>query len=184
MRIIILDRDGVINEDSDEYIKSPQEWTPVPGSLEAIARLCEAGYSVYVVTNQSGIGRGLFSTQTLESIHNKMSEAVKAAGGLIAGVYYCPHQPEDRCSCRKPAPGMLDSLAKDLNKDIRGAPFVGDSLKDLEAASARGCTPILVRSGKGSRYEPLLEQHPNPSIRACEVVDDLGGAVDRILTSQ
>jgi D-glycero-D-manno-heptose 1,7-bisphosphate phosphatase len=151
MKLIILDRDGVINYDSDQFIKSPEEWKPIPGSAEAIARLNQAGYRVVVATNQSGIARGLFDMPTLNAIHDKMHKTVALAGGKIEAVFYCPHGPEADCHCRKPRHGMLEDIASRYNTDLAGVPAVGDSLRDLEAAVKMGALPILVRTGKGEK---------------------------------
>lgn len=153
MKLIILDRDGVINFDSDLYIKSPEEWRPIPGSLEAIARLNQWGYRVVVATNQSGIGRGLFEMDTLNAIHDKMIKAVAQAGGRIDAVFFCPHTNADKCRCRKPRPGMLEDIAARYNTDLAGVPAIGDSLRDLQAAEAVEAQPILVLTGKGSKTE-------------------------------
>jgi D-glycero-D-manno-heptose 1,7-bisphosphate phosphatase len=153
MKLVILDRDGVINHDSDLYIKSPEEWRPIPGSLDAIARLCKWGYRVVVATNQSGIGRGLFVMDTLNAIHEKMMKAVAQAGGRIDAVFFCPHTNADLCHCRKPRPGMLAEIATRYNTDLAGVPAIGDSLRDLEAAATVGAQPILVRTGKGRKTE-------------------------------
>ncbi|MFP4245242.1 MAG: D-glycero-beta-D-manno-heptose 1,7-bisphosphate 7-phosphatase [Ectothiorhodospira sp.] len=150
-RLVILDRDGVINRDSPDYIKSPQEWIPLPGSLEAIARLTRAGWRVAVATNQSGLARGLFDAATLEAIHDRMRRAVEAAGGRIDCIHHCPHGPDDGCDCRKPRPGLLHRIADDLGVSLAGVPAVGDSARDLEAARAAGCRPLLVRTGNGER---------------------------------
>ncbi len=151
MKLIILDRDGVINFDSDQFIKSPEEWKPIPGSLEAIARLCQSDYRVMVATNQSGIGRGLFDMHTLNAIHDKMHKAVALAGGRIDAIFYCPHTADIDCHCRKPKPGMLEDIAARYNVNLKGVPVVGDSLRDLESAVKVGAQPILVLSGKGSK---------------------------------
>lgn len=151
MALVILDRDGVINEDSDAYIKSIDEWIPIPGSLQAIARLNRAGFSVVVVTNQSGIARGLFSLDTLASIHQFMIDCVAAEGGVIDAVFFCPHGPQDHCTCRKPLPGLLHEVAKRFGVSLERVPAIGDSLRDLQAARAVGARPILVRTGKGER---------------------------------
>ncbi len=149
MKLVILDRDGVINIESEAFIKSADEWEPIPGSLEAIATLNRAGYQVVVVTNQSGLARGLFNIEALHAIHEKMHNAVIHAGGHIDAVFYCPHGPDDQCSCRKPKPGLLLEIAQRLNISLKGVPFVGDSLRDLQAAVAAKAMPVLVRSGKG-----------------------------------
>lgn len=149
MKLIILDRDGVINTDSAQFIKSPDEWKPIPGSLEAIARLYQGGYRIVIATNQSGIGRGLFDMATLNAIHDKMHRAVGLAGGRIDAVFYCPHTADSTCSCRKPKPGMFEEIARRFNVPLEGVPAVGDSLRDLQAAAAVGAGTILVRTGKG-----------------------------------
>ncbi len=158
MKLVILDRDGVINEDSAQFIKSPQEWKPIPGSLDAIARLTKWGYRVVVATNQSGVGRGLFDMDTLCAIHDKMVRAVSQAGGRIDAIFYCPHEPDDGCPCRKPRPGMLLDIAARYGVDLNGVPAIGDGLRDLLAAVAAGARPILVLTGKGeaARLDPLL----------------------------
>jgi D-glycero-D-manno-heptose 1,7-bisphosphate phosphatase len=151
MKLVILDRDGVINHDSDQYIKSPDEWRPIPGSLAAIARLNQAGYRVVVATNQSGVGRGLFETDTLLAIHDKMLKALTQVGGRLDAIFFCPHTNADNCDCRKPKPGMLKEIAGRFNADLAGVPAVGDSLRDLQAAVAAGAQPMLVLTGKGRK---------------------------------
>lgn len=148
--LVILDRDGVINFDSPDYIKSPDEWIPIPGSIEAIVQLYRHKFRVYVATNQAGIARGLFSEQDLQAIHAKMLATVEAAGGQIAGIEYCPHHPDAHCNCRKPAPGMLYAIQRASGLPLLGQPYVGDSLKDIRAAEAAGCEPILVLTGNGA----------------------------------
>lgn len=147
---VILDRDGVINHDSPDYIKSPDEWIPIDGSLEAITLLSQAGVDVYVATNQAGIARGKLDLEALAAIHGKMNAAVRSLGGVIKDISYCPHHPDDGCGCRKPEPGMLLQLAREHGLDLPGQPFVGDSFKDLLAAEAAGCLPVLVKTGKGA----------------------------------
>lgn len=149
--IVLLDRDGVINRDSDQYVKSAAEWEALPGSIEAIAGLSQAGYTVVVCTNQSGLGRGLFSLDDLEAMHDKMRALVESAGGEVSAIYYCPHTPDDACDCRKPLPGMLRAIADDYRQDLTGCFFVGDSLRDLQAAVAGDCRPVLVKTGKGEK---------------------------------
>lgn len=148
---VILDRDGVINEDSDAYIKSVDEWHPVEGSVDAIAALSKAGLHIAVATNQSGLARKLFDEATLFQIHQHMLEKVEAAGGNIDGIFMCPHGPDDGCHCRKPNTGLLEAIEDEFEIDLTGVPFVGDTLKDLLAARKHGCKPVLVLSGKGQR---------------------------------
>jgi D-glycero-D-manno-heptose 1,7-bisphosphate phosphatase len=149
MKLVILDRDGVINYDSAEFIKKPDEWKPIPGSLEAIARLTQAGYHVVVATNQSGVGRGLLDMATLSAIHDKMHKALAHAGGRIDAVFYCPHAQDANCNCRKPKTGLLEDIARRFNVDLGGVPCIGDSLRDLQAAVRVEAQPILVLTGKG-----------------------------------
>ncbi len=151
MKLVILDRDGVINQDSASYIKSPDEWKPIPGSLEAIALLNQAGYRVVVATNQSGVGRGLFEMATLNAIHDKMHRALGLLGGRIDGIFYCPHAQDAGCRCRKPQPGLLEEIAHRFGVSLAGVPFIGDSLRDIEAANAVGARPMLVLTGKGRK---------------------------------
>lgn len=151
MKLVILDRDGVINEDSDAYIKAPAEWKPVPGSLEAIALLSQAGYQVYVASNQSGIARGLFDFDALFAIHERMQRAVAEVGGRLGGIEFSPDGPDEPSETRKPAPGMLKDLARRLGISLEGVPFVGDKADDITAARAAGARPILVLTGKGER---------------------------------
>jgi D-glycero-D-manno-heptose 1,7-bisphosphate phosphatase len=150
MKLAILDRDGVINQDSAAYIKSPDEWKPIPGSLEAIARLNQAGYRVVVATNQSGVGRGLFEMATLNAIHDKMHRALALVGGRVDAVFFCPHAQDAGCACRKPKPGLLEEIASRLNVSLTNVPAIGDALRDLQAAAAVGAAPILVLTGKGA----------------------------------
>ena len=177
MRLVILDRDGVINHDSDRYIKSADEWVPLPGSVEAIAKLCRHGFRVAVATNQSGLGRGYFSSAELTAMHDKLRSLVAAAGGEIAGIFYCPHTPGDGCECRKPAPGLLDQIARAFALDsLQGIPVVGDSIRDLQAGAARHCQPILVRTGKGQDAERKLDKYPE--LATVPVFDNLAAAAD------
>lgn len=174
--MIILDRDGVINQDSDHFIKSPAEWKPIPGSLEAIARLNRAGYRVVVATNQSGVGRGLFDMSMLNTIHARMHKALAQVGGRIEAVFFCPHTADEQCACRKPRPGMFLEIAERFDLSLAGVPAVGDSVRDLQAASAVGAAPILVLTGKGR-----LSLASGLVMDDVAVVDDLAAAVDRIL---
>jgi D-glycero-D-manno-heptose 1,7-bisphosphate phosphatase len=176
-RIVVLDRDGVINRDSKDFIRSPAEWQPLPGSLAAIARLAAAGIPVVVASNQSGVGRGLFDLPTLAAIHARMSEAVRNEGGELAGIFFCPHHPDEGCDCRKPRPGLLRRIERELNCMLAGQPAIGDSLRDLEAASAVGARPVLVRTGNGAACEAEARQR----FPALAVYDDLAAAIDALL---
>lgn len=176
MKLVILDRDGVVNHDSDAYIKSPAEWRPIAGSPEAIARLTQTGHHVVVATNQSGIGRGLFDMATLNAIHEKMHRTVGAAGGRIDAVFFCPHAADAGCGCRKPRPGMLEEIAKRFNMDLAGVPLIGDSRKDLEAAHAMGAAPMLVLTGNGSRTRREGKLPPDTRVFA-----DLAEAVESLI---
>ena len=155
MKICILDRDGTINADSAEYIKSPEEWQPLPGALEAIARINHAGWHVVVVTNQSGLGRGLFDVATLNAMHTKMHSMLAAVGARVDAIFYCPHAPEDVCRCRKPEPGLFEQISERYGVDIKGFPTVGDSARDLIAGAAAGCVPHLVLTGKSAGLKGL-----------------------------
>jgi len=153
MKLVILDRDGVINQDSDHFIKNTTEWKPIPGSLEAIAKLNHAGYRVVVASNQSGIGRGFLDMGALNAINDKMYRVLAQVGGRIDALFYCPHAAEENCDCRKPKPGMLIDIAQRFNVDLAGVPSVGDSLRDLQAAVTAGAQPMLVLTGKGAKTE-------------------------------
>ncbi|MDQ1314415.1 MAG: D-glycero-D-manno-heptose 1,7-bisphosphate phosphatase [Pseudomonadota bacterium] len=176
MKLIILDRDGVINFGSDQFIKSPDEWKPIPGSLEAIARLTRDGWRVVVATNQSGLARGLFEMATLNAIHAKMHKAVAQAGGRIEAVFYCPHAADMDCGCRKPKAGLFDEIAARYGRDLKDVPAVGDSLRDLQAAASVGALTFLVRTGKG---EKTLAEGGLPE--NTPVFADLSEAVDYLL---
>jgi D-glycero-D-manno-heptose 1,7-bisphosphate phosphatase len=176
MRLVILDRDGVINEDSDEYIKCPAEWVPIPSSLEAMVRLNQAGYRIVVITNQSGIARGLLDVPTLNRIHSKMHHLLAQMGGGIEAILFCPHLPGDNCNCRKPHPGLLQELGRRLHIQLDGVPAVGDSIRDLQAAQAVGAKPLLVRTGKGKIAE---EDASLPA--GTELYDDLASVVEALL---
>jgi D-glycero-D-manno-heptose 1,7-bisphosphate phosphatase len=150
-KLVVLDRDGVINVDSEAFIKSPDEWVALPGSLDAIARLNQAGYRIAIATNQSGIGRGLFDMAALNAMHEKMHRMAATVGARIDTIFFCPHTAEDQCECRKPKPGMLKMIAERYDIDPKGTPAVGDSLRDLQAGAALGFTPHLVLTGKGQK---------------------------------
>lgn len=150
MPVLLLDRDGVINEDSQDYIRGLADWHPIPGSIEAIVDLSRAGYRIAVATNQSGLSRGYFGLDELEEIHQELCRLVEERGGRIEGIFYCPHLPTDGCACRKPATGLLQAIEVELGESLAGAPFIGDSLKDLQAARSYDCEPILVTTGKGA----------------------------------
>jgi len=177
MSLVLLDRDGVINEDSTTYIKRPSEWLPIPGSLEAIARLNRAGRSVAICTNQAGIARGLFSQADLDAIHGRLVAAIARLGGRIDGIFCCPHAPDDHCSCRKPAPGLLTRAMRDLTAAPGDTTVIGDSLRDMEAALSAGCLPVLVRTGNGANTEAAAR-----ALGVVHIFDDLSSAADWLLT--
>lgn len=179
--LVILDRDGVINEDSDDYVKSVEEWHPLPGSIDAIARLSRHGFTVTVATNQSGLGRGLFTLDDLEAMHARLNELVQDAGGELAGIFYCPHTPEDACDCRKPKAGLIDAIEREVGESARGAWLIGDSRRDLEAGLAKGCVPVLVLTGKGAATRAKLAH--DDAWRDLLVFDDLAAAADALLTA-
>ncbi len=176
-KLVVLDRDGVINHDSDDYIKSAEEWLPIAGSLEAIARLNHAGYRVVVTTNQSGLARGYFQLDDFYAMNQKLHRLLRQVGGHLDGLFYCPHSPDDDCDCRKPKPGLLHDVAKRLKVDLKGVPSVGDSLRDLQAAQAVGAKPVLVLTGKGQRTVRDLS-----AVGEVPVYDDLAAFVDDLLT--
>ncbi|MDQ1302232.1 MAG: D-glycero-D-manno-heptose 1,7-bisphosphate phosphatase [Pseudomonadota bacterium] len=178
-RLVVLDRDGVINRESAEFIKSADEWLPLPGSLEAIAALSRAGFAVVVATNQSGVGRGLISSLALEEIHSRMVQGVEQAGGKLAGIFYCPHRPEDDCSCRKPRPGLLQQIEARFGCSLKGQPVIGDSARDLQAAVAVSARAILVRTGNGLATERKLD-----SGSKVEVFDDLAAAANSLIRNR
>ena len=184
MKLIILDRDGVINEDSNEFIKSPDEWIPISGSIDAIAQLYQAGFCIVVATNQSGIGRGLFDIDQLEAMHKKMTDLVSAAGGKITGVFYCPHHPDDNCHCRKPKSGLIDIIECSLNTSALGATIIGDSLRDLESGLKKGCQPFLVKTGKGQQTIEYLNKNPNEDFRNLKVFSNLANAAHFLIDNQ
>ena len=177
-RLVILDRDGVINEERLDYIRTVDQWRPLPGSLDAIASLCRAGLAVAVATNQSGVGRGYLTADELDAIHARMEAAVCDAGGKLAGVFHCPHTPEDRCRCRKPLPGLLEQIEATVGLPVAGEYMVGDSMRDLEAASAAGACPALVRTGFGAATEERLS--PGGAV---PVFDDLAEFTGWLLRS-
>lgn len=179
LRMVILDRDGVVNEDSDAYIKSVEEWIPIPGSLQAIARLNHAGVRVAVVSNQSGIGRGLFGINALNAMHRKLRDELAHVGGHVDGIFFCPHRPDEGCRCRKPGTALLESLSRRFSMPLRAVPFVGDSNSDIEAARAVHALPVLVRTGKGQR---TLAQNPQLS-QDVLIFDDLSAVVEHLLAS-
>lgn len=176
MKLIVLDRDGVINQDSEAFVKTPDEWMALPGSLHAIARLSQADWTVVVATNQSGLARGLFDMATLNTIHDKMHRELAAAGGNIDAIFFCPHGPDDHCLCRKPLPGMFHDIARRYDVPMHAVPAIGDSLRDLQASKAAGCLPILVLTGNGRR---TLEKGNLPE--GTRVFDTLSAAVDALL---
>jgi D-glycero-D-manno-heptose 1,7-bisphosphate phosphatase len=172
--VVVLDRDGVINHESKDFIRTPDEWIPIAGSLEAIAQLTQAGWLVFVATNQSGVGRGLITPGSLAAIHARMTAAIEQAGGRLAGIFCCPHHPDEGCGCRKPAPGLFRQIEAKLGRTIAGCPAVGDSARDLAAARAAGARPILVRTGYGVATAAARDE-------TVETYPDLAAVADALL---
>ena len=179
MKLIILDRDGTINSDSDDYVKSPEEWQPLPGALEAIARLNQAGWHVVIASNQSGLGRGLFDVASLNAMHAKMHKMLVAVGGRIDAVFYCPHAPEESCNCRKPLPGLFEQIGSRFGVPLKDVPTAGDSVRDLQAGSAAGCQPHLVLTGKSECYRSGGQPDGLPVGTLCHT--DLSAFADHLL---
>ena len=176
MKLVILDRDGVINKDSDSFIKSPDEWFALPGSLEAISSLNHAGYRTVIASNQSGLARGLFDMDTLNAIHRKMHDELEYVGGHIDGIFFCPHGPSDGCNCRKPRPGLLKQIGERFFTDLKEVSIIGDSLRDIEAAEAVGAHPMLVLTGKGEKTRQLIKHRTD-----IPIYSDLAAAVAAFL---
>jgi D-glycero-D-manno-heptose 1,7-bisphosphate phosphatase len=185
LRLVILDRDGTINEDRDDFVKSPDEWVPIPGALEAIAKLHQAGWHVVVATNQSGLGRGLFDMYTLNEMHLKMNALLAPLGGRIDAVFFCPHAPEDNCRCRKPLPGLFEDIQQRFGlDDMRAVLAVGDTLRDLQAATAIGCAPHLVRTGKAAALDETGVQALRDQIPGLVVHASLAAFADALLGAE
>lgn len=182
MKLVILDRDGTINVDRDDFVKSPEEWQPLPGALEAIARLNHAGWHVVIASNQSGLGRGLFDVAALNAMHAKMNKLLAAAGGRVDAVFYCPHSPDEGCRCRKPLPGLFEQIGERYGVELAGVPTAGDSVRDLQAGAAAGCEPHLVLTGKGETWRglPLPDTFPPGT----QVHDDLAAFASALIARQ
>lgn len=187
MKLIILDRDGVINHDRDDYVKSADECVPIDGSIEAIVRLNKAGFTVVIATNQAGLAKGKFELEDLEAMHEKITALVEEQGGELGGIFYCPHHPDDNCKCRKPMPGMLDAIEAEFNTSVESCYFVGDSLRDLQAGLQKGCKPILVKTGNGLKTLAQLDDSslqtdaPLVSADQVQVCENLAAAADFII---
>ena len=181
MKLVILDRDGTINEDRDDFVKSPEEWLPLPGALEAIARLNHAGWHTVVATNQSGIGRGTFDMATLNAMHVKMNQLLAKQGGRIDAVFFCPHGPAEACDCRKPLPGLFTQIGERFGVDLADVPVVGDSLRDLQAGAAVGCPPHLVRTGKAARLDAAQLAAICSQVPGTQVHDDLAAFAESLI---
>ena len=177
-RLVVLDRDGVINAESEQFIKAPEEFIPLPGSIAAIARLSRSGYTVLVATNQSGIARGLLSRHTLDAIHEKLRHLVREAGGRLGGIYSCPHAPQHGCDCRKPQPGLLRQVLRDYPVRAAQVMVIGDSLRDLEMALNAGACPVLVKTGNGMRTYETLRGHKN--LNSVAVFENLAQAAQAL----
>lgn len=184
MKLVILDRDGTINEDRDDFVKSPEEWVPLPGALEAIARLNHAGWHAVLATNQSGLGRGLFDMASLNAMHARMNQLLTKHGGRIDAVFFCPHVPEDQCECRKPLPGLMLQIGERYSVDLNEVPFVGDSLRDLEAGAAAGCPTHFVRTGKAAALTDAQVADILKKVPGTKVHDDLSSFADAIIQEE
>lgn len=184
MKLVILDRDGTINEDRDDFVKSPDEWLPLPGAVESISRLNHAGWHTVVATNQSGLARGLFDVATLGAIHARMNRALAEAGGRIDAVFFCPHGPDDGCSCRKPLPGLMKSIGERYGIDLTHAHVVGDSLRDLQAAAAAGCRPHLVRTGKAAQLDDAQLQAVLDAVPGTRLHADLAAFANALVLDE
>lgn len=181
MAIIILDRDGVINYQPDGHVTNADEWIPIPGSIEAMARLTQAGFQLVVATDQSGLALGLFDLDDLEAMHAKLRALVEDEGGVVAGIFYCPHSEGDNCRCRKPGTGLLDAIEAEFDTSLHDCYFVGDQRKDLQCAVAKGCKPVLVKTGVGEQTLESLIRNPEPALAATAVFDDLAQFADFVL---
>jgi D-glycero-D-manno-heptose 1,7-bisphosphate phosphatase len=184
MKLIILDRDGTINEDRDDFVKSPEEWVPLPGALEAIARLNHAGWHTVLATNQSGLGRGLFDMAMLNAMHVRMNQLLAKHGGRIDAVFFCPHTPEDQCDCRKPLPGLMMLIGERYGVDLQEVPLVGDSLRDMQAGNAAGCPTHLVRTGNGGLLDNLQLAELLRLVPGTQVHEDLGAFADWMIHNE
>jgi D-glycero-D-manno-heptose 1,7-bisphosphate phosphatase len=184
MKLIILDRDGTINEDRDDFVKSPEEWVPLAGALEAVARLNHAGWHTVLATNQSGLGRGLFDMAMLNAMHVRMNQMLAKQGGRIDAVFFCPHAPEEQCDCRKPLPGLMLQIGERYGVDLKEVPLVGDSLRDLQAGAAAGCPTHLVLTGNAGQLEPALLAALLEQVPGTQVHDDLGAFADALIQQE
>jgi D-glycero-D-manno-heptose 1,7-bisphosphate phosphatase len=181
VKLVIVGRDGILNVFRDDHVKSPQEWQPIPGALEAIARLNHAGWHAVVATNQSGIGRGMIDMASVNAVHSHMLKCLMAVGGRLDAVFFCPHTPEDHCDCRKPLPGLFKDIARRYGIDLRQVPLVADTLRDLQAAQAAGCEPHLVRSGRAAALDEAQIAHIASQVPGTEVHDDLAAFAEHLL---
>ena len=181
VKLVILGRDGILNEFRDDHVKAPEEWYPIPGALEAVSRLNHAGWHAVVATNQSGIGRGMIDMASVNAVHADMLKQLQAVGGRIDAVFFCPHTPEDQCDCRKPLPGLMRDIGKRYGIDLKHVPLVGDTLRDLQAAQAAGCEPHLIRSGRASVLGPELVELMVDQVPGTRVHDDLAAFAEHLL---
>jgi len=184
MKLVILDRDGTINEDRDDFVKSPEEWVPLPGALEAIARLNHSGWHTVLATNQSGLGRGLFDMASLNAMHARMNQLLTKQGGRIDAVFFCPHVPEDQCDCRKPLPGLMLQIGERYGVDLTEVPFVGDSLRDLQAGAAAGCPTHFVRTGRGAPLSDDELKAVIAKVPGTKVHSDLSAFADALIQQE
>lgn len=181
VKLVILGRDGILNEFRDDHVKAPEEWFPIPGALEAVSRLNHAGWHTVVATNQSGIGRGMIDMASVNAVHAHMFKQLMAVGGRIDAVFFCPHTPEDQCDCRKPLPGLMRDIGKRYGIDLKHVPLVGDTLRDLQAAHAAGCEPHLIRTGRAATLGADVVQTMVDQVPGTRVHDDLAAFAEYLL---
>jgi D-glycero-D-manno-heptose 1,7-bisphosphate phosphatase len=181
VKLVILGRDGILNDFREDHVKAPEEWYPIPGALEAVARLNHAGWHAVVATNQSGIGRGMIDMASVNAVHAHMLRQLMAVGGRLDAVFFCPHTPEDRCECRKPLPGLLHDIGKRYNLDLKHVPLVGDTLRDLQAAQAAGCEPHLVLTGRAAGLDAAQVHGLTSQVPGTQVHVDLAAFAEHLL---
>ena len=181
MKLIILGRDGILNEYRDDHVKAPAEWVPIPGALEAVSRLNHAGWHAVVATNQAGIGRGMIDMASVNLIHAHMNKLMQAQGARLDAVFFCPHTPEEQCDCRKPLPGMMLEIGERYGVDLDHVPVAADTLRDLQAAHAAGCEPHLVRTGRAAQLDDAVVEQWCKQVPGVRVHADLSAMAEQLI---